>query len=79
MGVQFDEPVGKSDGTIKGEKIFECLPGFGGFVRGKNVKVGDYPERSILDELDDDNMDGCECDGQCNSQEDEKEIDEDEI
>ena len=52
-GVKFDEPVGRADGTIKGERYFEALPGYGGFVRGKNVEVGDFPERDIFDELDD--------------------------
>lgn len=49
VGVVFDEPVGKADGTVKGSKqYFECQPGYGGFLRGKNVKVGDFPERDIL-------------------------------
>lgn len=55
VGIIFDEPVGKTDGTTKnGTRYFEA-PGqnYGGFVRGKNVEVGDFPERDILDELDD--------------------------
>ena len=28
-------------------------PNMGGFVRGKNVQVGDYPERDIMDEFSD--------------------------
>mmetsp|Transcript_13400 Transcript_13400/g.12133 ORF Transcript_13400/g.12133 Transcript_13400/m.12133 type:complete len:285 (-) Transcript_13400:60-914(-) len=55
VGVKFDEPVGKGDGTAKGNKLFECEPMFGGFVRGKNVLVGDYPERDIFAELEEDN------------------------
>ena len=53
IGVKFDEPVGKTDGSIKGKSYFEASPGFGGFVRGKNIQVGDFPERDIFDELDD--------------------------
>ena len=53
VGVRFDEPVGKTDGTAGTKRYFEAMPGFGGFVRGKNIKVGDYPERDILDELED--------------------------
>lgn len=53
VGVKFDEPVGKTDGTAGTKRYFEAMPGFGGFVRGKNVQVGDYPERDILDELED--------------------------
>lgn len=56
VGVIFDEPVGKTDGTTNGGKTryFEA-PGsnYGGFVRGKNVEVGDFPERDIMDELED--------------------------
>ena len=60
VGVIFDEPVGKTDGTaggkggIGGKRYFDA-PGsnYGGFVRGKNVEVGDFPERDIMDELDD--------------------------
>ena len=51
VGVQFDEPVGKSDGSVKNTvldiqvTLFECSPGFGGFVRGKNICVGaEYTE-----------------------------------
>lgn len=43
VGVEFDEPVGKSDGTVKGQKIFECRPQYGGFLRPDQVTVGDYP------------------------------------
>lgn len=53
VGIKFDEPVGKTDGTAGSERYFEAPPGFGGFVRGKNLQVGDFPERDILDELDD--------------------------
>lgn len=56
VGVIFDEPVGKTDGTTNGGKTryFEA-PGsnYGGFVRGKNVEAGDFPERDIMDELED--------------------------
>ena len=54
VGVKFDEPVGKSDGKVKGSAIFECEPGFGGFCRGFRVQVGDFPpewEDSDEDEI----------------------------
>lgn len=56
VGVQFDEPVGKSNGTVKGVKIFECPEHYGGFVRGDKVSVGDFPEIDLMDEDE-----GCEC------------------
>lgn len=43
VGVQFDEPVGKSDGTVKGVRLFECEPLYGGVLRPDQVEVGDYP------------------------------------
>ena len=50
VGVILDEPVGKSDG----QPYFEAPgPNRGGFFRGKNVEVGDFPEIDIMDELDD--------------------------
>jgi tubulin-folding cofactor B len=58
VGIVFDEPVGKTDGSINGRKYFET-PGsmYGGFARGKNVQVGDFPERDIMDELEDSSED----------------------
>jgi tubulin-specific chaperone B len=49
VGVQFDEPRGSNDGSVKGVKIFECPMSFGAFVRGKNVTTGDFPERDLMD------------------------------
>ena len=54
VGIQLDEPSGLHDGSAKGVKYFECPMNYGTFARGKNIKVGDYPERDLLDEDDDD-------------------------
>lgn len=55
VGVVFDEPVGKTNGTTKSGKAYFEAPGnnYGGFVRGKNVTVGDFPERDLFDDDDD--------------------------
>jgi tubulin-folding cofactor B len=42
--VKFDEPVGKNDGAVKGERYFTCPDGYGSFQRPENVTVGDYPD-----------------------------------
>jgi len=54
MGIKFDEPVGKGDGTAKGERFFECEERFGGWCRGWKVEVGDFPEADFdLEDSDD--------------------------
>ncbi|TDH71493.1 hypothetical protein CCR75_006497 [Bremia lactucae] len=50
VGVQFDEPVGKADGSVKGVFYFKCEPKYGGFIRPHNVAVGNFP---VLDPLED--------------------------
>eukprot|EP01065_Artemidia_motanka_P006563 TRINITY_DN1321_c11_g1_i1.p1 TRINITY_DN1321_c11_g1~~TRINITY_DN1321_c11_g1_i1.p1 ORF type:complete len:278 (+),score=126.29 TRINITY_DN1321_c11_g1_i1:50-835(+) len=51
VGVEFDEPVGKNDGTAKGKRYFECRPKYGGFCPPDKVTVGDFPADSFEDEL----------------------------
>lgn len=43
VGVEYDEPVGKNDGTVKGTRYFTARLNFGGMVRPVNVTVGDFP------------------------------------
>ena len=56
-GIKFDEPVGKSNGTIKGVQIFDCPMKYGGFVRSTNIRVGDYPEKDLFDSDEEDDSD----------------------
>ena len=43
VGVEYDEPVGKNDGSVKGTRYFTCSEGYGGMARPNNVNVGDFP------------------------------------
>lgn len=54
IGVILDEPLGKTDGIVSssGVRYFEAPgPNRGGFFRGKNVEVGDYPKIDVTDEF----------------------------
>ncbi|CAI5724407.1 unnamed protein product [Hyaloperonospora brassicae] len=54
VGVQFDEPVGKGDGSVKGTTYFGCEQKYGGFVRPYNVAVGNFPVLDPFADLSDD-------------------------
>ncbi|KAG1860428.1 CAP Gly-rich domain-containing protein [Suillus tomentosus] len=47
VGVEYDEPMGKNDGPLKGVQYITCRPNYGVFVRPAKVTVGDFPVEEI--------------------------------
>jgi len=77
--LQLDEPSGSNDGSIKGRQVFTCPDKYGAFVRGANVSVGDYPERDIFADSDDEGENGKGCAHSHDHSHQEEEEDQDEF
>lgn len=57
IGVEYDEPVGKNDGQVgAGPRYFSCRPKHGGFVRPEKVVIGNFAERGLDEDDEDEEM-----------------------
>lgn len=52
VGIEFDEPVGKNDGSLDGVRYFNAKNGYGSFVAPKKVEIGDFPEEHFMNSDD---------------------------
>lgn len=48
VGVEYDEPLGRNDGSVNGKRLFDCRPRHGAFVRAGAVMMGAFSEVDCL-------------------------------
>ena len=54
IGIEYDEPVGKNDGSVAGQRYFSCRLPYGGFVRPEKCEMGEWTEEDEDLKLDSD-------------------------
>ena len=50
VGIELDEPTGRNDGSVNGERHFTCENNKGVFVRPEKVGVGEFGEVNLDEE-----------------------------
>jgi len=63
IGVSFDEPIGKNDGSVQGTRYFQCQPSHGMFLRPSSIVTiledatpRPEPPTAVKDVRDEDNV-----------------------
>ena len=44
IGIHYDEPVEKNDGSVVGTRYYTCPAKYGAFVKPADLCMGDFPE-----------------------------------
>ena len=50
VGVRLDEPTGKNDGSLEGQRYFTAKQNCGAFIRPDRLQVGDFPVKELDEE-----------------------------
>lgn len=51
IGVEYDEMQGKNDGSVKGERFFQCSADHGGFIRPSFCKIDTRPPPGVIEAI----------------------------
>ena len=54
VGIEYDEPLGRNDGSVADVRYFDCRMKYGAFVRPERVRVGDFPVEDL--DMDDEEI-----------------------